>query len=111
MSKTIKLLFLTVFATYPASSYAKGDERLAQLESQVAALTTRIEAMEANFKQVKKGGFTIVPVVSCELTTPVNGSFTATELTKPAALTLVIEKCKEKASNKNDCAANRVVCK
>ena len=110
--RTVSLLLIAISMTVsPALSLAKESERVVQLESQVAALTARVEALEVTFKQVKKGGFTIVPVVNCEITTPVNGNFTATELTKPAASSLVVEKCKEKASNKNDCAPNRVVCK
>lgn len=93
-----------------SSAFANNQERITELEAQVKDLSQRLTQLEGQLKSVKTGGFTITPVVNCELTTPFDGQYTASELSKSAATNAVIEKCKEKANNKAECFSSRVVC-
>lgn len=97
--------------TFSSPALAKESERIEKLEAQLKTLSARVETLEGQLKQVQKGGFTIVPVVNCEIITPFDGTFNASELSKTAATNSVVEKCKAKASNQSDCASKHVVCK
>lgn len=103
-----KLFFVGVLCA--STAFANDSARIAELEAQVKDLSQRLAQIEGQLKQVKTGGFNITPVANCELTTPFDGSYTASELSKAAATNTVIEKCKEKANNKAECFASRVVC-
>lgn len=102
--------FALSFLCFYNTAFADDSAKVAELEAQVKDLSQRLSQIEGQLKQVKGGGFTIVPVTNCELTTPFDGNYTASELSKAAAKTAVIEKCKEKANNKNECFESRVVC-
>lgn len=106
----IKFL-LTCFLFIPVRAFAHESPAVKELETKVQNLSLRLETLEKHFKSVQQGGISIVPVQNCELVTPFDGNFAATELSKPAAIALIVENCKQKAKNKQDCVSTRVVCK
>lgn len=106
----IKLLVL-LFSFIPVVAVAEDSPKVKTLETQVQNLTARVEAMEAHFREIKKGGFNLVAVKNCELKTPYDGNYTATELSNAAAIAVIVDTCMKKAKNKNECNADRVVCK
>lgn len=110
----IKLL-IPFFILFPAplTAQAKSDERVEQLEAKVKSLTERLNALESNLQGMKKGGFTVVPVVNCQMKTSVGEVYEATELTKTAATLVVLDACTAKAVNKMLCNPNAspIICR
>lgn len=102
---------LTSVILIPTLAFAHEGPIVKELEAKVQNLSTRLEVLEGHFKNVQKGGFSIVAVQNCELNTPFDGNYVATELSKAAAIAVIVENCKQKAKNKHECVAQRVVCK
>lgn len=106
----IRLLFI-LLCLFPNAAMAQDNQRIMELENKVKDLSVRLENLEKIYKQVNKGGFSVVPVVNCELITPFDGSYASSELSKAAATYILLERCKEKAKNKAECNPARVVCR
>ena len=84
-------------------------KRLDEMEKQLKNLKDKVEKMESTL--TKSNGFMIVANVSCDIKTPFDGEFTATELSESAARQAVIEKCKQKVPDKTQCLPQFVQCK
>ena len=104
------LIGFLMFTGAPASAGdAKIQSRIEELEKSVQVLQQKVEKMESTL--MKGGGFMITTNASCEIETPFNGTFSATELSEKAARRSVIEQCKEKLSDHNQCGEISVKCK
>lgn len=109
--KTLALVFSTALMIWSSAAMANDSIRIDQLEAKVKALTDRLDLLEKNLQGMKRGGFTVVPVVNCQLSSPYDGNYEANELSKGAATALILETCRAKAKNKATCDVSRVVCK
>ena len=114
MRKTVFLVLLCFSALAQAQTPKDRNEadklrrRVDELENTVKALQDKIQKMEATL--MKGGGFMIVANFTCEIKTPFDGEYTATELSESAARNSVMEQCKAKASDKNQCSSLFVKC-
>ncbi len=83
-------------------------KRIAELEQTVQNLQEKVNRMESTL--TKGGGFMIVANYTCEISTPFDGNFSATELSEKAAKSSVIDQCKSKVADKNQCSDFFVKC-
>ena len=90
------------------SDDARLRQRVDELEKSVATLQDKVQKMESTL--MKGGGFMITANYTCELSTPFDGDYTATELSEQAARTSVLDQCQTKARDKNQCLPVLVKC-
>jgi len=106
------LLLLLVFFPLIAQAGQSEEDRLRQrvdeLEKNVQTLQDKVQKMESTL--MKGGGFMITANYTCELNTPFDGEYTATELSEKAAKTSVMEKCQSKARDKGQCLPLLIKC-
>lgn len=104
-------LFLTLLILFTGtSSFAQSDQkRLDDMEKKLKTLSEKVEKLENTL--TKSNGFMIVANVTCDIKTPFNGEFTATELSESAARSSVMEKCQQKVPDKTQCLPQFVTCK
>lgn len=100
------LLFLFLASLSFADS---AQDRLDGMESELKNLKARVEKMESTL--TRSNGFMIVANVTCDIKTPFDGNYTATELSETAARTSVMDKCKQKVPDKTQCLPQFVQCK
>jgi hypothetical protein len=106
--KLLLFLLLGFFQTALAQD-ANTQKRLEDMEKQLKSLKEKVEKMENTL--TKSNGFMIVANVSCEIQTPFDGTFEATELSETAARNSVTEKCKQKVPDKTQCLPQFVKCR
>lgn len=105
-------IFLALGLILPALCFADDaalQKRMEEMEKQIKGLQQKVEKMENTL--TKSNGFMIVANVSCDIKTPFNGEFNATELSETAARRAVIEKCEQKVPDKTQCLPQFVQCK
>lgn len=88
---------------------AKTQKRLDELERSVKTMQEKIEKMESTL--IKNGGFMLTANFTCEINTPFNGSYVATELSETAAKRSVMDKCKHSVPDNSQCTEMFVQCK
>ena len=106
------MFLLTLLSLIITSSSAFADDsqkRIEELEKQLKELKQKVEKMENTL--TKSNGFMIVANVTCDIHTPFDGDFTATELSETAARQSVIKQCTDKLSDKSRCLPQFVICK
>lgn len=106
--KTIFIITLIFSFSYTWADEAS-NKRLEALESKVKSLEEKVNKLDSVL--MKPGGLNIIANVSCEINTPFNGDYVATELSETAARNSVMEKCREKLSDKTQCLPQFVKCK
>lgn len=106
---TLFLIFWMVLSSLAFANDAALQKRVEDMEKQLKGLKEKVEKMENTL--TKSNGFMIVSNVSCDIKTPFNGEFTATELSETAARRSVIEKCEQKVPDKTQCLPQFVQCK
>ncbi len=111
MKFALVIAFAIFFSTVASAATKDESLRIDQLEAKVKVLTERLDLLDKNLQGMKRGGFTIVPVVFCQLTTITNETYTATELTKLGGSAAVLEACRAKTNNSPNCDPTRVACK
>lgn len=84
-------------------------KRIEDLEKQLKNLQQKVEKMENTL--TRSNGFMIVANVTCDIHTPFDGDFTATELSETAARQSVMKQCTDKLSDKSRCLPQFVTCK
>ncbi len=107
-----KILLFTGMILFSLATFAQEastQKRLDEMEKQLKTLKDKVEKMESTL--TKSNGFMIVANVSCDIKTPFDGEFTATELSETAARSAVIEKCKQKVPDKTQCLPQFIQCK
>lgn len=109
MNKIFILLIASAFSSFCLAEDAKTQRRIDELERSVKTLNEKVEKMESTL--MKGGGFMIVANVTCEINTPFNGEYAATELSEQAARNSVIEQCKAKVPDATQCLPQFVKCK
>ena len=92
-----------------ADNVGSSNKRMDALEAQVKALQEKVDKMESVLN--KPGGLNIMANVSCEIHTPFDGDYVATELSETAARNSVMEQCRQKLSDKTQCLPQFVKCK
>lgn len=96
-------------ASFARSEDTATSKRLDALEAQVKSLQEKLNKMDTVL--AKPGGLNIMANVSCQISTPFDGDYVATELSETAARNSVMEKCREKLSDKTQCLPQFVRCK
>jgi uncharacterized protein (DUF342 family) len=102
-------LLLSVSVSFSVAFADESQKRIEDLEKQIKELKQKVEKMENTL--TRSNGFMIVANVTCDINTPFDGSFTATELSETAARQSVTDKCLQKLSDKSRCLPQFVVCK
>jgi hypothetical protein len=106
------MILLTVSGLILSMTCAFADnsqKRIEDLEKQVKELSQKVERMENTL--TRSNGFMIVANVTCDIHTPFDGVFTATELSETAARQSVTKQCTDKLSDKSRCLPQFVTCK
>lgn len=109
LNKTLLLLGIFCVSLQSFSEDASTQKRLDDMEKQLKTLKDKVDKMESTL--TKSNGFMIVANVSCDIKTPFDGEFNATELSESAARLAVIEKCKQKVPDKTQCLPQFVQCR
>jgi hypothetical protein len=97
------------FFYWTLASADDSQKRIEALENQVKELKQKVEKMENTL--TRSNGFMIVANVTCDIRTPFDGEFTATELSETAARQSVAEKCLQKVPDKSRCLPQFITCK
>ncbi len=102
-------LLLSVTVSFSVAFADESQKRIEDLEKQIKELKQKVEKMENTL--TRSNGFMIVANVTCDIHTPFDGDFTATELSETAARQSVTDKCLQKLSDKSRCLPQFVICK
>ncbi len=104
------LITICSFLFSTSSAFADDSQkRIEELEKQIKELKQKVEKMENTL--TRSNGFMIVANVTCDIHTPFDGDFTATELSETAARQSVTKQCTDKLSDKSRCLPQFVTCK
>ncbi len=109
MKVVLFFIVLVGISSVGLANEAALQKRVEDMEKQLKGLKDKVEKMENTL--TKSNGFMIVSNVSCDIKTPFDGEFTATELSESAARRSVIEKCEQKVPDKTQCLPQFVQCK
>ncbi len=102
-------VFCTLLFSFTLVFADESQKRVEELEKQIKELKQKVEKMENTL--TRSNGFMIVANVTCDIHTPFDGDFTATELSETAARQSVTDKCLQKVPDKSRCLPQFITCK